>query len=70
MKAVQEFSVLADQDGKTLLGSCPSADGTTTQVVRLFVDYARAHPDKLDLSAAAVAYNAMADAYPCKGTKP
>jgi Rap1a immunity proteins len=34
--------------------------------VRLFVDYANAHPEKLNLPAAAVAYNAMADAFPCK----
>ncbi len=66
MEAVQQYATLADQDGKTLLDACPSPDSTTIQVVHVFTDYARAHPDKLGLKAAAVAYNAMADAFPCK----
>lgn len=37
----------------------------TTQVLHVFVHYAEAHPDKMDLPAAAVAFNAMADAFPC-----
>lgn len=66
IEAVQEFSILADQDGKTLLGACPDEDTKTVQIVKVFVDYARAHPDRLSLPAADVAYNAMADAFPCK----
>lgn len=66
MEAVREYSALADKDGKTLLHSCPPEDGSTTLVLRLFVEYARAHPEKLNLPAAAVAFNAMADAFPCK----
>ena len=66
MKAVQQYATLADQDGKTFLTSCPSPEIGTTDVVHLFVKYARAHPEKLNLIAAAVAYNAMADAYPCQ----
>jgi len=31
-----------------------------SDVARIFVDYARSHPDKMGLRAAAVAYNAMA----------
>ena len=66
ISAVQEYATLADQDGKTLLNACPNPDGTTVQTVHLFVEYARTHPAKRNLSAAAVAYNAMADAFPCK----
>jgi hypothetical protein len=66
MNAVLDYSVLADRDGKPLLGACVSAEATTIDVIGLFVSYANAHPDKLNLSAAAVAYNAMAEAFPCK----
>jgi hypothetical protein len=65
MLAVQQYSILADHDGKTFLGACPKPDTTTTQVLRIFIKYARAHPEKLGLPAAAVAFNAMADAFPC-----
>jgi Rap1a immunity proteins len=66
MKAVQEYAVLAGRDGKPLLGACPKPDTTTTDIVAVFVSYALAHPEKLDLSAAALAYDAMADAFSCK----
>jgi hypothetical protein len=69
MKAVQQYASLADQDGKTLLGACPDQDTKSTQIVRVFVAYAHQHPEKLSLKAAAVAYNAMADAFPCKATE-
>ena len=66
MRAVQEYSTLANQDGKTLLDACPNTDTTTVQIIRVFIKYANSHPEKLNLKAAAVAYNAMADAFPCK----
>lgn len=66
VEAVQQYSTLADQDGKTWLHACPPEHATTTQVLQVFVAYMQAHPEKLNLSAAAVAYNAMADAFPCK----
>ncbi len=66
MSAVQQYSALADPNGKTLLNSCPPEDTKLSDVVRIFVDYARSHPDKMGVKAAAVAYNAMADAFPCK----
>jgi hypothetical protein len=65
MSAVQEYSVLADQAGTRLLSACPAADTKTTQIVDVFVKYANAHPEKRDIPAAAVAYNAIADAFPC-----
>lgn len=65
MSAVLQYAALAGRDGKPLLGACAGPHTTTTEVIRLFVDYANGHPDKLGLSAAAVAYNAMADAFPC-----
>jgi hypothetical protein len=65
MSAVQEYSVLADQAGTRLLNACPAADTKTTEIVDVFVKYANAHPEKRDTPAAAAAYNAMADAFPC-----
>jgi hypothetical protein len=66
MNAVLDYAVLANRDGKPLLGACVSAETTAIDIIRLFISYANAHPDKLNLSAAAVAYNAMAEAFPCK----
>ena len=66
IEAVQEYSSLADQNGKTLLDACPGENSTTIDVLHKFVAYLQKHPEKLDLKAAAAAYNAMADAFPCK----
>lgn len=66
MEAVQQYATLAGQDGKQLLNACPGPDTKTTDIARVFINYAGAHPEKLELKAAAVAYNAMADAFPCK----
>jgi Rap1a immunity proteins len=66
MSAVQEYSMLADHDGKTFLRACPPPDTTTVQIIQVFIKYANAHPEKLKLKAAAVAFNAMADAFPCR----
>jgi len=65
MSAVQQYSVLADQSGNRLLSTCPAPDTKTTQIVDVFVKYAKAHPEALNMLAAAVAYNAMAEAFPC-----
>jgi len=69
MLAVQQYSALADQNGQTLLGACPKPDTTTAQVLRIFIKYARSHPDKLGGPAGLLAFNAMADAFPCDERK-
>jgi len=66
IEAVQEYSSLAGQNGKTLLDACPGENITTVDVLHEFVSYLQKHPEKLDLKAAAAAYNAMVDAFPCK----
>ena len=66
IEAVQEYSLLAGQNGKPLLDTCPGEDSTTVDVLHKFVAYLHKHPEKLDLKAAAATYNAMADAFPCK----
>ena len=62
----KQHSSLADQNGKTLLDACPGENITTVDVLHEFVSYLQKHPEKLDLKAAAAAYNAMVDAFPCK----
>jgi hypothetical protein len=69
MLAVQQYSTLADQSGQTLLGACPKPDTTTKQVLGVFIKYARSHPEKSRLPAAAVAFSAMAEAFPCDQPK-
>jgi len=66
MSAVQQYATLADQSGKPFLNACPGPNTTLTQIIRVFTNYAGAHPEKLDSKAAAVVYNAMTDAFPCK----
>jgi hypothetical protein len=66
MEAVDQYSTLADAAGKTLLNACPGESRSISAIVQLFVVYVRAHPEKQSLPAAAAAYNAMSDAFPCK----
>lgn len=53
MIAVQQYASLADQNGKTLLNSCPPPDVKLSAIVGIFVSYAESNPDKLGLKAAA-----------------
>ena len=48
MGAAQDFSAMVNnQTGKRLLNSCPGPKTTLTQLVRVFTNYARAHPQEL-----------------------
>ena len=66
MAGTLQYALLADADGKRLLTVCPAATTRIADAVRVFVDYARTHREKLDLKAAEVAYAAMKEAFPCK----
>jgi len=65
MAAMQDLSVAVDETGKPLLGSCPSPKTTLTQLIRVFTNYARAHPQELHLKASQLVYRAMLSAFPC-----
>jgi hypothetical protein len=66
MGAVQDFSVMVDnQTGKTLFHSCPGPDTTLTQLIRVFTNYARTHPQELHEKASLLVYRAMLHAFPC-----
>jgi Rap1a immunity proteins len=67
MGAVQDFSVIVmdDQTGKPLLNSCPGPNTTLTQLIRVFTNYARTHPEELHEKASLLVYRAMLSAFPC-----
>ena len=66
MQALQDLSVLADESGTRLLGSCPPADTTSLQLIRSFLAYARAHPGALTGNTAVVVIDALREAFPCR----
>jgi hypothetical protein len=66
MSAVQDFSILVDYEtNKTLFRSCPGPKTTLTQLIRVFTNYARTHPQELHDKASVLVYQAMAEAFPC-----
>jgi len=65
MQAMQDLSVLADQEGDRIMGACPPEKMTTLLLIQLFGRYARAHPGELQGSAAVAVFRALQKAYPC-----
>jgi hypothetical protein len=65
MQAMQDLSVLADQEGDRIMGACPPEKMTTLLLIQLFGRYARAHPGELQGNAAVAVFRALQKAYPC-----
>ena len=65
MQAMQNISVIVDQDGNRLIGSCPPEDTTLLQLIHSFVAYAHAHPKELEGNAAVAVVKALQEAFPC-----
>ena len=65
MQAIQDFSVLADTEGRRALGACPPENTTLVQLIRTFVKYVRSHRDLLPQNAALAVTQALQQAYPC-----
>jgi Rap1a immunity proteins len=65
MSAVQNMSVLTDEDGEPLLGICAPASTTLLDYVRIFVRYARRHRNDGAGNAAALVVEALNSAFPC-----
>src|SRR5262245_22727695 len=42
MQAMQDLSVLSDEDGHRIMGACPPEQTSTLQLIQSFVRYARA----------------------------
>jgi len=65
MQAMQDFSVLSDEDGHRIMGACPAEDTSTLQLIQSFGRYARAHRSELPGNAMIVVFRALREAYPC-----
>jgi Rap1a immunity proteins len=66
MQAMQDLSVLADENEHRIMGACPPEQTTTLQLIRSFVRYARAHRRELPGNAVVAVFRALREAYPCR----
>ena len=66
MQAMQDLSVLADEEGHRIMGACPPEQMTTLQLIQSFVRYARAHRSELQGNAVVAVFRALQEAYPCR----
>jgi hypothetical protein len=66
MQAMQDLSVLSDEDGHRIMGACPPEHTSTLQLIQLFVRYARAHRSELPGNAVIAVFRALREAYPCR----
>jgi Ssp1 endopeptidase immunity protein Rap1a len=64
MQAMQDLSVLADEDGRRIMGACPPQRTTLLELIQAFVSYARSH--ELSDNAALAVTRALQEAFPCK----
>ena len=63
---IQDASLLIGADGKRMLDVCPPPQSRLTQLVRVFVEFARKNPAKLHLNAAGITVDALSEAFPCQ----
>jgi Rap1a immunity proteins len=66
MQAMQDLSVLADEEGHRIMGACPPEQTTTLQLIQSFVRYAGAHRTELQGNAVVTVFRALREAYPCR----
>jgi hypothetical protein len=66
MQAMQDLSVLVDENGHRIMGACPPEQTTTLQLIRLFIRYARTHRTELPGNALVAVFRALRAAYPCR----
>jgi Ssp1 endopeptidase immunity protein Rap1a len=66
MQAVQQFSVLVEEDGHRLIGSCPPEQVTLLQLIHSFLAYARSHPGALEGNTAAAVIEWLQATFPCR----
>jgi hypothetical protein len=66
MQAMQDLSVLADENGRRFMGACPPERTTLLELIQSFVNYARSHDDKLPDNAALAVSQALHEAFPCE----
>ena len=69
MEAMQDLSVITNDDGIRIVGSCPPEHATLLQLIHTFVAYARSHPKELRGNTAVMVIRALQQAYPCPQAK-
>jgi len=65
MQAMQDLSVLVDQRGQRVIGSCPPEQATSIELIQALLAYARRHARELDGNAAAFVVQVLQDKFPC-----
>jgi antitoxin component of MazEF toxin-antitoxin module len=65
LQAMQDLSVLVDENGKRLMGACPNERTTLMQLSRAFVAYADRHSNESDNDAALIVMDALRESFPC-----
>jgi hypothetical protein len=65
MQAIQDLSMLADEDGRRLIGSCPPADSRLRDFVRAFLEYEQSHRSDVEPNTLIAVSKALQQAYPC-----
>jgi hypothetical protein len=63
MQAMQDLSVLSDEEGHRIVGACPPEQTSTLQLIQLFVRYARSHRSELPGNAVVVVFRTLREAY-------
>src|SRR6266478_8131212 len=69
MQAMQDLSVLSDEEGHRIMGACPPEQTSTLQLIQSFVRYARAHRSELQGNAVVAVFRALREAYPCRAER-
>lgn len=68
--AIQNMSVVVDEQGRHLLGVCAPPGTTLMQFVRIFARYAQRHAREDSDNASALVLRALLNAFPCTAHGP
>jgi Rap1a immunity proteins len=69
MQGMQDISVLTDESGQRVFGTCPSEDTTLGQLIDAFVSYADSHRDQLDDKPVVIVIKAFRHSFPCTSSE-
>lgn len=64
--AIQQLTTFVDKNQNRLLSICTPSESTLTQMVSIFVKYAKEHPEKGHLPFTSGAILALNEAFPCE----
>lgn len=65
MQAMQDLLVLVDDNGRRIMGVCPSEDAGLLEMTHAFVAYAGRHSADLNNDAALIVVQALKEVFPC-----